>query len=57
VNIGSGQGHSVRELALAVARQCGRRIEVSGEDRDPPAALVADTTRLRGLLEGMGAGA
>jgi nucleoside-diphosphate-sugar epimerase len=57
VNIGSGQGHSVRELALAVARQCGRRIEVSGEDRDPPAALVADTTRLRALLEGAGAGA
>jgi UDP-glucose 4-epimerase len=52
VNIGSGQGWSVRDLALAVARQCGRHIAVTGEDRDAPGALVADTTRLRALLAG-----
>lgn len=54
VNVGSGRGWTVRELALAVARQCGRRIEVTGDDHDPPAALVADTTRLRHWLQGAG---
>jgi nucleoside-diphosphate-sugar epimerase len=52
VNIGSGCGWSVRDIALAMARQAGRHIEVTGEDRDAPAALVADTTRLRALLAG-----
>lgn len=50
VNIGSGRGWSVREIALAIAAANGRHIEVTGEDRDAPAALVADTTRLRALL-------
>jgi UDP-glucose 4-epimerase len=52
VNIGSGRGWSVRELALAVAAASGRHIEVTGVDRDTPAALVADTTRMRALLVG-----
>lgn len=31
VNSGSSRGWTVRELALAVARECGRRITVDGE--------------------------
>jgi UDP-glucose 4-epimerase len=56
VNIGSGRGWPVRELALALARQAGRHIEVSGEDRDAPGALVADTTRLQRILQDQGDG-
>ncbi len=51
VNIGSGVGRSVRELALAIAAEAGRHIAVTGEDVDA-GGLVADTTRLRGLLGG-----
>ena len=50
VNIGTGAGLSVKDIALAVARLQGRRITVTGVDRDLPAALIADTTRLRSLL-------
>jgi UDP-glucose 4-epimerase len=52
VNVGSGRGWSVRELALAIAAASGRHIEVTGVDRDAPAALVADTTRMRALIAG-----
>ena len=50
VNIGTGAGRSVREIALAVAQELGRQIEVTGTDREPAGSLIADTTRLRGLL-------
>jgi UDP-glucose 4-epimerase/GDP-4-dehydro-6-deoxy-D-mannose reductase len=53
INIGSGTGWTVRELAEAIARQSGRRIIVVGEDLDPPAALIADTTLLRRHLAGL----
>jgi len=53
VNIGSGRGWSVRELALAVARECGRTITVDGEDCDPPAALIADTRLFRSHIAGL----
>jgi len=50
VNIGTGIGRSVREIALLVARSLGRNISVAGVDRDAPGALIADTVRLRSLL-------
>lgn len=50
VNIGSGTPLSVREIALAVARQAGRDLRVLGDDRDPGGALVADTRQLRRIL-------
>jgi nucleoside-diphosphate-sugar epimerase len=50
VNIGTGSGRSVREIALLVARALDRRIHVSGVDREAPGALIADTGRLRSLL-------
>ena len=49
VNIGTGTGRSVRELACAVAAESGRRIVVAGQDTET-GGLVADTSRLRGLL-------
>jgi nucleoside-diphosphate-sugar epimerase len=51
VNIGSGVGRSVRDLALAVAAESGRRVTVTGQDIET-GGLVADTTRLRELLAG-----
>jgi UDP-glucose 4-epimerase len=53
VNIGSGQGRSVRGIALELAAAAGRRITVAGEDVDS-GGLVADTTRLRSLLPAAG---
>jgi nucleoside-diphosphate-sugar epimerase len=50
VNIGTGTGRSVRDIALAVATQLGRSIAISGVDRDAPGCLVADTHRLQQLL-------
>ena len=50
VNIGSGHGMSVREIALAVARQLGKTISVTGTDRDAASSLIADTRRLQELI-------
>ena len=50
VNIGTGTGLEVREIALRVARSLGRQITVRGVDRALPAALIADTSRLESLL-------
>jgi nucleoside-diphosphate-sugar epimerase len=50
LNIGTGVGLTVREIALRVAQSLGKRITVTGVDRGAPSALIADTTRLRGLL-------
>jgi nucleoside-diphosphate-sugar epimerase len=50
INIGTGVGLTVREIALRVAGSLGRQITVIGVDRGAPSALIADTTRLRGLL-------
>lgn len=55
VNIGSGSGRSVREIALALASEAGRHISVTGDDV-ATGGLVADTTRLRGLLALAGGG-
>ena len=50
VNIGTGVGQSVGDIALAVARSLGKSIRVAGIDRDTPGSLIADTSRLRFLL-------
>jgi UDP-glucose 4-epimerase/GDP-4-dehydro-6-deoxy-D-mannose reductase len=50
VNVGTGRGLSVRDIALAVARVAGKRIEVVGKDIEVPGALIADTTKLRSML-------
>lgn len=52
VNIGTGQGHSVREVVEAVGRALGRPVphSVGGRrDGDPP-SLVADASRAKELL-------
>lgn len=52
VNVGTGQGHSVREVVEAVGRALGRPVPHSiGARRagDPP-SLVADASRARDLL-------
>ena len=52
VNIGTGQGHSVREVVAAVARVLGRPVPNSvgpRRDGDPP-SLVADPSRAKALL-------
>jgi nucleoside-diphosphate-sugar epimerase len=50
VNIGTGTGLSVRDIALAVARQLGKPIHVRGVDRDAGGSLIANTHRLRAAL-------
>ncbi len=50
VNIGTGAGSSVADIARALAHSLGHRITVTGVDRLSPGSLVADTTRLRRLL-------
>ncbi len=51
VNIGTGAGLSVREIAAAVARALGRtELSISGIDRDAPGSLIADTGRLKRLM-------
>ena len=52
VNLGSGQGHSVREIAAAVERVTGRAVPVHEAPRragDPP-VLTADPSRAAALL-------
>ena len=50
VNVGTGVGRSVGEIAYEVAKALGKKIKVTGVDKGPPGALVADTHRLRALL-------
>lgn len=54
VNIGTGLGQSVSAIALAIARELGKQIQLAGVDRTPPGSLIADTTRLRALLAPVG---
>jgi UDP-glucose 4-epimerase len=56
VNIGTGVGRSVADIAHALAHSLGRRITVTGVDRHSPGSLVADTARLRHLLDSQPAG-
>jgi len=52
VNLGTGQGHSVREVISAVEKVTGRKVparEVGRRAGDPP-ALVADPTKARDVL-------
>jgi UDP-glucose-4-epimerase GalE len=48
-NLGTGSGHTVREVLAAVSRSVGRPVPLEPAPRRPgdPAALVADTTRFR----------
>jgi UDP-arabinose 4-epimerase len=52
VNLGTGRGWSLREVAAAVDRATGRKLRVRIGPRRPgdPAALVGDATRARTLL-------
>ncbi|MEO7653401.1 MAG: UDP-glucose 4-epimerase GalE, partial [Bryobacteraceae bacterium] len=51
-NLGTGRGHSVREVIKCVERIAGGRIRVSEQDSRPgdPAALVAQATRAADIL-------
>ncbi len=51
-NLGSGHGHSVREVIAAAERVTGRAIEVTLEPRraGDPAVLVASSARIRSSL-------
>jgi nucleoside-diphosphate-sugar epimerase len=50
INIGTGHGMSVKEIALLVARSQQKVITVDGVDIDAHGALVADTHKLRSIL-------
>ncbi len=52
-NLGTGQGHSVREVLAAVEEVTGNRVPVSLVPRRPgdPPALVADPRRAQSLLQ------
>jgi nucleoside-diphosphate-sugar epimerase len=57
VNIGTGQGMSVKEIVLAVAKSQGKVINVEGVDVDTQGALVADVNKLRSILSEVPGGA
>jgi len=52
-NVGTGQGHSVREVVAAVARISGRDVKVreSARRAGDPASLVADPSRAATVLK------
>ena len=52
LNCGYGHGYSVREVLAAVERELGRPLAIQDAPRraGDPAALVADSTRIRGAL-------
>lgn len=50
VNIGTGVGTSVRQIAARIARELNKNIRIDGVDRDMPGALIADTSKLQHLL-------
>jgi len=52
VNLGTGSGHSVREVVAAVERRGGRRVPVRAAPRRPgdPPELVADASLARRVL-------
>jgi len=50
VNIGTGAGTTVREIAAHLAQELNKRIRIEGADRDAPGSLIADTSRLQRLL-------
>lgn len=52
LNLGTGTGHSVREVVAAVERATGRPVPVRAAPRRPgdPAVLVADPARARAVL-------
>lgn len=52
VNVGTGQGHSVREVVEAVGRAAGRPVphSVGGRRAGDPPSLVADASRAKALL-------
>ena len=52
LNLGTGRGHSVREVIAAVERAGGRRVPVveSGRRAGDPVVLVADNRRAREVL-------
>jgi UDP-arabinose 4-epimerase len=52
VNLGTGRGHSVREVIAAVERVTGRRVPKRELERRPgdPAVLIADPSRAAALL-------
>ncbi|MBW6506099.1 MAG: UDP-glucose 4-epimerase GalE [Rhodobacteraceae bacterium] len=52
LNLGSGQGHSVREIVAAVERVCGRKVPVREMPRRPgdPPVLTADPSRAAQVL-------
>ena len=53
LNCGYGHGYSVREVIATIEREIGRTLPVREAPRRPgdPAALVADSTRLRRLFD------
>jgi len=52
INLGTGSGHSVRQVVAAVERVSGRRVPVREAQRRPgdPPELVADPAKARELL-------
>ncbi len=52
VNLGTGRGHSVREVVKAVERVSGRRVPIRETARRPgdPSVLIADPTRAREIF-------
>jgi UDP-glucose-4-epimerase GalE len=52
LNLGTGHGHSIREVIAAVSRRSGRHVPAREAGRRPgdPPVLVADATRARQVL-------
>lgn len=53
LNLGTGEGHSVREVVVGVGKLCGGQVPAKDAPRraGDPAVLVADPTKARQLLD------
>jgi GDP-4-dehydro-6-deoxy-D-mannose reductase len=51
VNIGSGDGVSVKDIAIHLANDIGKEILIDGVNMDSPSSIIADTNLLRTICE------
>lgn len=50
INIGTGHGMTVKEIAGTIAKSQGKAIKIEGKDDDAQGCLVADISKLRQVL-------
>lgn len=52
LNIGSGKGTSIKDIALHIVRSFGKKIQIRGTNKTPPDSLVAGVETLKEVFGG-----